>query len=69
MVGVIFWCRMKPKIVIYQSDYYGLLFTKKQLRLLRRIACDRAEPVGLFIRDCIQKGFAKLEQHVFSEGN
>ncbi|KKL07215.1 hypothetical protein LCGC14_2588260 [marine sediment metagenome] len=60
---------MKPKTVQYTPSYFGITFDKKQLRLLRRIACEQAMPVGLFIRSCIQRGFLNLEQHVFSQGN
>lgn len=69
MVGVILWCRMKIRIVKYTPSYFGITLDKKQLRLLRAIAADRAEPVEFFIRDCIRKGFANLERYKFSQGN
>lgn len=67
--NVLFRCRMKPRIVQYTPSYFGVTLNKKQLRILRRIASDRAEPIGLFIRGRIQHGFDKLEKYTFSEGN
>lgn len=69
MVGYILGCHMKPNIVQYSPSYFGVTFNKKQLRLLRRIASVRAEPVGFMIRACIRKGFAQLEHYTFAQGD
>jgi len=66
MVGVIFWCRMKPKVVQYSPTYYGIMLTDRQLRLLCRIATDQALPVRVVIERCLQKGFANTERYSFT---
>ena len=69
MVGVIFGCRMKVKIVHYSPSYFGVTMTDRQLRRLCRIASDQALPVRVLIEQYIQKGFANTERYKFSQGN
>lgn len=59
---------MRIKIESYSPSYFGITLTDQQLIHLRRIAADRAEPVGLIIRQAIQRGFDKLQHYSFSEG-
>ncbi len=59
---------MKIKIADYSPSYFGITLTRQQLIHLRRIAADRAEPVGLVIRQALQTGFSRLKHYSFSEG-
>jgi len=59
---------MRVKVDTYSPAYYGITLTKKQLIHLRRIACDRALPVGSIIWEAIQKSFKRFERYSFSEG-
>ena len=67
MVGIMFWCRMKIKIMHYTPSYFGIVFTTKQLRRLRRIAADRGMTVNDLIDRYLQRGFANTERYIFSE--
>jgi len=69
MVGVIFGCRMKVKIVQYSPSYFGIMLTDRQVRRLCRIASDQALPVRVLIEQYIQKGFVNVERYSFSQGN
>jgi len=60
---------MKIKIETYSPSYFGITLTRKQLIHLRRIAADRAEPVGLVIRQALQTGFSRLKHYQFGEGS
>jgi len=60
---------MKINIADYSPSYFGITLTDKQLVHLRRIAADRAEPVGLVIRQALQTGFSRLKHYTFGEGN
>ncbi len=64
---VILWPTMKVKIVQYTPSYFGIVLDEKQLRLLRRIACDRGMTVNDLIEYYIQKGFVNTERYIFSE--
>jgi len=60
---------MRIRIEDYSPSYFGITLTDAQLVHLRRIAADRAEPVGLVIRQALQTGFSRLKHYTFSEGN
>lgn len=68
MVGVIFRWIMDPIIIEYSTDYYGVHFTDRQLRLLRRISSDQALPVRALIKSYIKMGFKNTGKYKFSQG-
>jgi len=60
---------MKIRIEDYSPSYFGITLTDQQLVHLRRIAADRADPVGLVIRQALQTGFSRLKHYTFAEGS
>ncbi len=67
MAVVISGPTMNVNIVHYTPSYFGINLDEHQLRLLRRIACDRGMTINDLIESYIQKGFANTERYIFSQ--
>jgi len=66
--GIFVMVNMQIRIETYSPSYFGITLTDRQLVHLRRIAADKAEPIGVVIRQALQTGFSRLKHYSFSEG-